>query len=155
MWKCVSGGFDRNSTSGNETGVRLAKLQELAAQIPNVHSKLHRDCVDREEQRLHGVRAEYSARFPIPDAFDLKRADPCLVGGGCIHHGSANSYGHVLCGAFTRLKRQAALGDHVTKFEVWRHGSPIDFARLENSCCVHKTEILFALTKSPVYARSR
>ena len=35
--------------------------------------------MDGEQQRLHRIRAEYSARRTAPKALDLERTDPCLV----------------------------------------------------------------------------
>jgi hypothetical protein len=82
--------------------------------------------VDREQQRLHRVRAEYSARLTVPDALDLKWADPCLVRGGCIDNGSANSYRDILRFTLTRLEGKASLRDHITNLEDSQHVSLCD-----------------------------
>jgi hypothetical protein len=82
--------------------------------------------MDGEQQRLHRVGAEYSARRTAPDALDLKRADPCLVRSGFIEHGAANSYGDILRSTLTRLERKAPLGDQVTNLEDSRHVSLCD-----------------------------
>lgn len=101
-------------------------MQKLTARVSDAHGEFNGDCMDGEEQRLHRVRPEYSARFTAPDALDLKRADPCLVRGGCIEHGPANSYRDLLRSILTRLERKAPLGDHITNLEDSRHVSLCD-----------------------------
>ena len=81
--------FDRHSTRCDEAGIGFAEMEKLTARLSNAHGEFNGDCVNGEQQRLHRVRAEYSARLTAPDALDLDRADPCLVRGRCIEHRSA------------------------------------------------------------------
>ena len=97
-------------------------MEKLTARLSNAHGEFNGDCVNGEQQRLHRVRAAYSARLTAPDALDLERADPCLVRGRCIEHRSANSYRYILRSTLRRLERKPPLGDHISNVDS-RHVS--------------------------------
>jgi hypothetical protein len=124
-WKFIAGVFDRHSTRCDEAGIGFAEMEKLAARLSNAHGEFNGDYVNGEQQRLHRVRAEYSARLTAPDALDLDRADPCLVRGRCIEYRSANSYRYILRYTFRRLERKPPLSDHIPNVNS-RHVSLCD-----------------------------